>query len=136
MEIASLILQNVDEKLQKNNDSIGNWVATSENFETNPTYIENIFRDELNKYVNNGHKLNKLMDKAGFFQMQEIEQGNLKPVAVAEYHPDDQTYTQLAPLKWRTSDGKTPFDRILYIDFRDLLLSKAIVGSFVGMGTF
>ena len=130
VQVSSFILQNIDERLQEEyNDTIGNWVASGENFRRNASFIEEIFKEEFNRYQFEGRSLNKITSRTGFFQMQQIEgakgydASTFKAVAVASFDPETQTYQSHAPLKWRTFDGSAPFDRIHYVKIRLSLIS-------------
>ena len=137
VEITAQIIQNVDERLEQVNDTIGNWLASGENFHKNPTYIENIIREEYEKFEYEGKRLNTLMGTAGFFQMQENKTtGLLQPVPVASFDPFSQKYSIQSQLKWRTFDGNAPFDRIRYVTIHDLLIPTSSVGVLVGKWPF
>ena len=89
-------------------------------------------KEVLNDFEYEGLRSNTLMGPAGFFQMQHNSKSGLKPVPVAAFYPDTQTYEIIAPLKWRTLDGQPPFDRIHYNHIMEPLVPRYSFGILIG----
>ena len=125
VEVIGYVLQNIDERLQQHNDTIGNWSVSGENFQQNASFIENIIKEEFRSFKYEGEELNTLLGSGGIYQMQkDTPDSRIRPVAVASYDPHEDKYETLAPVKWRTVDGQAPFDRIQYIHYQKLLVPK------------
>ena len=131
IEATAHVLQRVDERLGLENDTIGNWMANSENFRRNPTFIENIMKEVLNNFEYEGLRTNTLMGPAGFYQMQQYN-NKLKAVPVAAFYPDTERYEVIAPMKWQTLSGEAPLDRIHYIRIQEPLVTKHSLGILIG----
>ena len=133
IEATAHVIQKVDERLGLVNDTIGNWMANSDNYRRNASFIENIFKEELGQFEYEGLRTNTLMGPAGFFQILEDKNMNLKPVPVAAYYPDTQKYEVIKPVKWQTLNGQPPLDRIHYNHIRQNLVPKHSLGILLGM---
>ena len=136
IEATAHVLQKVDERLGLVGDTIGNWMASRKNFSENPSFIENIFKEELEHFEYEGLRTNSLKGPAGFFQMQEDDSSGLKPVGVGVFYPDTQKYEVIAELKWRTLNGQSPLDEIHYNKVRQPLISNHYLVIFMGMKHF
>ena len=133
IEATAHVLQKVDERLGLANDTIGNWMANSENFRRNPGFIETIMKEVLNDFEYEGLRTNTLMGPAGFFQMQQNSESGLKPVPVAAFNPSSGKYEILAPLQWLTANGDAPWDRIHFVNIHEPLVKRHTIGILIGI---
>ena len=133
IESIAHVLQKVDERLGFVNDTIGNWMASGENFRKDPTFITDILKKELTIFEYEGLPSNTFLGPAGFYQMRESKRSGLQPVPVAAFYPDTQKYEVIAPLKWRTLDGQPPLDRIHYNHIVEPLVPRHSVAILIGL---
>ena len=118
---AALVVEEVHKALKAKNDSLLNWVANSENFQTNSSFIHEMFKYHFEHFKYNGLgtygnvEISRSTGVTGFYQMQQEDPTQWKTesfeiVPVATYDANTKEFKEMRPIKWLTFNGKAPFD--------------------------
>ena len=133
---AALVIDQIHEVLKTQNDSILNWVTSSDNFHKNSTFIHELFKWHFEQFKYNGlgtyddDEISKSTGVTGFWQMQQEDPTqwtteSFEIVPVATYDADTKEFINLRQIKWLTFDGKVPFDAVKEIEKEEPLLPLA-----------
>ena len=117
----ALVVEQVHKALKAQNDSILNWVANSENFDKNSSFIHEMFKNHFQNFNYNGLgaydnvEISKPTGVTGFWQMQQEDPSRWETesfdiVPVATFDANSKEYKEMAPI-----NGKVPFDSVRII---------------------
>ena len=133
---AALVVEEVHNTLKAKNDSILNWLANSDNFNNNGSFIHEMFKNKFQHFKYNGLEtfgnveISKPTAVTGFFQMQQKDPTqwtteSFEIVPVATYDANTKEFKEVGPMKWLTFDGNAPFDASEIIEQQQPLVPAA-----------
>ena len=121
------VLDQVEKHLQEHfNDSLENWITTSENFKRNPKFLSQLMNEHFENVRYRGihsfenQKISNVNGSTSYFQMVPRDRKSLKannfkavPVGYLNVSESPWKFKTENSIKWRTLDNKPPLDRIL-----------------------
>ena len=122
----ALVVDEIEKKLQVQNDSILNWMTNGENFNSHGRFIRDLFHEEFTNFHYKGlntfenHSINANNGLTAIYQIQQgdptsDESISFTPVPVAIHNGFSNDYKTLNALKWRTHDKQPPKDSVITI---------------------